>query len=153
MNEAQEAEQRARVVEIARSWLGTNYHHAARIKGVGVDCAQIIAAVYEEAGLVPKIAIPPYPAQWHLNRGGQRYLETVLQYAHEIEGPPQPGDVVLWQFGHTFSHGAIVVAWPQVIHAFLGAKVTLEDAQAAQWLRFVGEGDGRPRPRKFLSYW
>jgi cell wall-associated NlpC family hydrolase len=148
-----EAEGRARVVEIARSWLGTPYRHAARVKGAGVDCAQILVAVYHEAGLIPDLQISTYSAQWHMHRSEERYLNIVLAHAHEIEGPPKPGDVVLWKFARTFSHGAIVTAWPQVIHSFLDREVVLEDAEKAQWLLFVGEGDGRPRPRKFLSYW
>lgn len=35
------SEQRAAVAQEALAWLGTPYHHHARIKGVGVDCAQI----------------------------------------------------------------------------------------------------------------
>lgn len=148
-----ETEARGRVVAIAKTWLSTPYHHQARLKGVGVDCAQIIAAVYHEAGLIPAPVLPDYSSQFHLNNNVQEYLAVILRHAHEIEGPPLPGDVVLWQFGRVLSHGAIVIAWPQVIHAYVGRAVTFEDAEAAQWLKFVGEGDGRARPRKFFSYW
>ena len=36
---------RAAVVAEAIAWLGTPYHHRARIKGVGVDCAQLALGV------------------------------------------------------------------------------------------------------------
>ncbi len=33
-------------------------------------------------------------------------------------GLPLAGDVAVFRFGRTFSHGAIVVEWPVVIHAY-----------------------------------
>ena len=43
---------RATVVRIAKSWCGTPYVHAGRIKGQGVDCLTLLAGVFEDAGLV-----------------------------------------------------------------------------------------------------
>jgi cell wall-associated NlpC family hydrolase len=148
-------EQRQRVVEVARTWLRTPYHHQGRVKGVGVDCATLLAEVACEAGLVERVEIPFYSSQWHLHRGEERYLDTVLCYAREIEWSPGPGDIVLWRFGRCFSHGAIVVAWPVIIHARINAGVEYEDAEQAAWLKQIGEGEGigRVRPRKFFSPW
>jgi hypothetical protein len=39
-----------------------------------------------------------------------------------------------------FQPRAIVVAWPVIIHAYVGRTCTLEDAVAAEWLSQVGEG-------------
>ena len=39
---------RNRVCRIARSWLGTPYHHMGRVKGAGVDCAMFPLEVYRE---------------------------------------------------------------------------------------------------------
>ena len=36
-----------------------------------------------------------------------------------LTNDPKPGDVALWRFGRCYSHGGIVIDWPQrVIHAF-----------------------------------
>jgi cell wall-associated NlpC family hydrolase len=152
-----EHQERQRVVSVARSWVGTPYHSGARVKGKtgGVDCLTVLAEVFTEAGLVPRIPIPHYPPDWHLHRSVERYLEGLLKYTKEIQGPPQPGDIALWKFGRCFSHGAIVIAWPQVIHAYVGSSVRLENAETAQWLKFVGEGveRGKPRPVRFFSIW
>lgn len=115
---ADEQAERERVVAIALQWERTPYRHEARIKGVAADCT-FIAAVYEEAGLIPHVEIGPYSSQWHLHQREERYLGLVLQYAHEIEGPPQPGDVVLYKFGRVMSHSGIVIfpGWPHIIHA------------------------------------
>ncbi|MDO6044547.1 hypothetical protein Q4P48_08410 [Neisseria gonorrhoeae] len=49
-----ETDLRARIVEEARSWLGTPYHHHAMVKGAGVDCAMLLVAVYGAVGLLPR---------------------------------------------------------------------------------------------------
>lgn len=121
-------EQRESVVRIARSWLGTPYEHMQRVKGCGADCAMFPLAVYQEAGLLPDVKIDYYPMDWHLHRSDERYLEFVQRFAHEVE-TPLPGDFVLYRFGRCFSHGAIVIAWPLVIHSMMGKGVLLADGE------------------------
>src|SRR5579884_3831845 len=122
---------RIEIVNIARSWLGTPYHHMGRIKGVGVDCAMFPLEVYREAGLIGDIAIPFYPPDWHLHRSEEIYLNIVQQRASELRSheAPQPGDFVLYQFGRTWSHGAIVLDWPMIIHAVVQHGVILSDGE------------------------
>lgn len=122
------SEARAAVVAEAESWLGTPYHHMGRLKGVGVDCLTLLAAVYHAAGIVPAIEIPFYPPDWHLHRGVERYMDGLLAHAREVETPAQ-GDVVLFRFGRCFSHGAIVVGWPRIIHAWHSNGVVYGDAE------------------------
>jgi cell wall-associated NlpC family hydrolase len=135
-----EAVARERVISTALSWLGTPYHHHARVKGAGVDCGQFVAAVFEEAGVIPSLVPDDYPHDWHLHRSEERYLGYVSRYARPNEGPRLPGDIALYQYGRCISHGAIVVAWPQIIHAYIGLGVILDDAEANAALaqRFVG---------------
>jgi NlpC/P60 family putative phage cell wall peptidase len=119
---------RAAVVTEAESWIGTPFHHAARIKGAGVDCLMLLAEVYERAGVAPHVAPPFYVPDWHLHRDAERYLEGLTRYAHEISDPPLPGDIALFRFGRTFSHGAIVTEWPRLIHAYWSIGVVRGDA-------------------------
>ena len=144
--------ERARLVAEAESWIGTPYHTAARLKGVGVDCLTFVACVFESAGLVDHIDIPHYPPDWHLHRDDERYLEGVLKYADEVARAPWPGDLVLWRFGRAFAHGAIVVAWPRIVHAELQARqVVADDALRNARMVTIGErvaDQGKPRPRK-----
>jgi cell wall-associated NlpC family hydrolase len=161
--------ERAAVIAEARAWLRTPYHHMGRVKSAGVDCATLLAEVYARAGVVPPVAIPFYPPDWHLHRDAERYLGFVLEQAREISPPsltlpiegggqgrgeasgPLPADIALWRFGRCFSHGAIVTDWPLVIHAYAGRGCVLEDASRAHWLSQLGErGGARPRPVKFF---
>jgi len=119
---------RAAVVTEAESWIGTPFHHAARIKGAGVDCLMLLAEVYERAGVTGPIEPPFYVPDWHMHRDAERYREGLLEHAHAIEGPPLHGDIALFKFGRTFSHGAIVVEWPRVVHAYWGVGVVWGDA-------------------------
>jgi NlpC/P60 family putative phage cell wall peptidase len=146
-----EREQRAAVVAEARTWLRTKYHHAARIKGVGCDCLTLIAGIYEGAGLVPPLEIPPYSAQYGLHVASQTYIEGLRRHAREVPEVTGPGDVVLWRFGRSFSHTCLVVDWPHVvIHANARAgMVELADATKAPFL----EKDGSRRERVVFTLW
>lgn len=145
---------RRQIVAAARSWLGTPYHPGGRVKNVGVDCLTLLAEVFAQAGIIPHIEVPYYPHDWHLHRGEERYLAGLLRYAHEIDTLPLPGDIALWKFGRCFSHGAIIIEWPLIIHAYVGRACTFENAEAALWLSHIGEGvkeSGHLRLRKFFS--
>ena len=88
------------VVAIARTWLGTPYHHQASLKGVGTDCLGLVRGVWRELyGPEPKRS-PPYTPR--LGRGATA-RETLLEAArrHLIEVAPaeaQPGDVLLFRW-------------------------------------------------------
>lgn len=122
------AEQRQRVLSEAQRWLGTPYHHNARVLGAGVDCAMLVAEVFEAAGLIEHVD-PAYPNDWHQNHSEQLYIQWLERCgAVEISGPPLPGDVAVWKFGRTHSHGAIVINWPVVLQAYIHRSVELASA-------------------------
>ena len=123
------AQQREEIVRAARDWLGTPYHHHARVKKAGADCAMFPLAVYQECGLLPADYRPPeYSEQWHLHRSEELYLRELDKFCTEVSGKPEPGDFVVFRFGRTFSHGAIVLNWPQIIHSYIPHGVLLGDA-------------------------
>lgn len=135
--------ERQAVLEAAVGWLGTPYHHRAMVKGAGVDCALLLAAVYR--GVTGEVQIPQYPPDWHLHRDEEKYLGVLLEHCRPVE-TPSPADIALFRFGRAYSHGAIVIAWPRLIHSYLGVGVEIvSDATR----------DGRlmNRPVKFFSPW
>lgn len=152
-----EQSQRARVVEAAKSWLSTPYHHRAMIKGAGIDCATLLVAAFREAGFLAELVLPDYQAAWHIHRDEEKYTNFIRQFGDEVTGrDPLPGDVVVWKFHRCFSHGAIVVEWPTIIHALTGVGCIIDDALKNQMLAFVSERtptQGQPRPMKIFSYW
>lgn len=143
------AAQRQAVLDEAASWIGTPYHPCARVKGAGADCLTFIAGVYEAAGLIEPVDLAPYPPDWHLHHDEERYLKGVLDYCVEIDADPLPADIALWRFGRCYSHGAIVIAWPEIIHAQVGRDCGRDDARRNQGLAWMGD---KPRPRRFFRY-
>jgi cell wall-associated NlpC family hydrolase len=145
--------QRAAVVAEAMTWLGTPWRHQGRVKGAGVDCAQFVIACYRNAGLIPDIDAGNYPRDWHIHKSEERFLSFVPSFAAEIgEADARAGDLVIFRIGRVYSHGAIIVAWPQGIHAAIQARqVVLCDLDrdagliTAQRKYFTFEGwlDGR----------
>jgi len=145
-----EAEERAAVIAEARGWIGTPYRHMGRAKGPadGVDCAQLVWAVFHNVGLTPFLPLEPYPRDFMLHQGIERYLGIVLDRARELgERQVQPGDLVLYRMGRLYAHGVIVDApgWPRIIHAWYAARAVVGDSGIAH--RLAG------RPRKFFSRW
>jgi cell wall-associated NlpC family hydrolase len=108
---------RAAVIAEATSWLDTPFHHAGRLKGIGVDCGQLLIAVYGACGFVPlDYTVAHYPPDFAVHGDRERYLEGIAEFARAVE-IPGPGDAVVFKLGRVFWHGGIVVAWPGIIHA------------------------------------
>jgi NlpC/P60 family putative phage cell wall peptidase len=157
-----ENEERAALVAEAQSWIKTPYHTGARIKGVGADCLTFIVCAYENAALIPPYQIPHYPPDWHLHRKDERYLDGVREFCDEVSTPgvfsvdlkeALPGDVVMWRWGFSFSHAAIVTEWPRVVHAYVRRAIAEVDLTQEPWITRIGENvdeKGRLRPMKLL---
>lgn len=117
----------------AMRWLNTPYHHAADVRGVGVDCAMLLVRVFCDSGLVPPFDPRPYPPDWHLHRSAERFLGWIAQFAEPVDSP-QAGDVALFKYGRCVSHGGIVVSLepePIMIHAHMQAGRVLRSEVCA----------------------
>lgn len=142
------AAQRARVVAEARTWLGTPYHHAADVKGHGVDCAMLLVRVYCDLGLVKPFDPRPYTRDWFLHRREEKYLGHLFDRAHEVR-EPELGDTIVFRIGRCYAHAGIVSRTKPfaIIHAFAAARAVIED--------FVGAGELQEKLKtaKFASFW
>lgn len=139
--------QRQAVIDEAMTWLRTPHHNMARIKGAGVDCGQFPIAVYSTIGLMPDIKPERYAHDFHLHKNQEWYLSIAQAYGREFAGPPKKGDFVLYKIGRVFSHGAIVIEWPRVIHAALGIGVVLDNGEQG----FLASK--HVREKKFFTLW
>lgn len=140
-----EADERAKVVEVAKSFVRTPYHHRGMLKGVGVDCATLLVLVYREAGIVPVEDPAAYAPQWYMHHSEEKYLAEIEKYAHRIPAPTGPGDVVVFKIGRAYAHGGIITEWPNIVHAISEAKMVIEDRYDAG--RLAG------REHLFYSRW
>lgn len=131
---------RQKVLDEALTWKGTPYHHMARIKGAGVDCMTFIVETYAEVGLINRFDAPFYRPDFMRHRKEDHYLEGVLEWGDEIsESEAQPADMVLYKWGRIHAHSALILDWPQVIHALNGVQIAL------------GNSGRLARPRRFFT--
>lgn len=143
---------RIAVIEEAKTWLLTPWHHLARIKGAGVDCGQHLIACFVNPGLVPDVATGDYPMDWMMHREEERYLAFVEQHMDRVE-TPLPGDIAVWKFGKCFSHGAIVVEWPLIIHAYRAERAVVwgDGTKGALARERLKNGGSITREHRFYS--
>lgn len=139
--------EREAVVAAARGWIGTPFHDGAALKGVGVDCAQLVRAVALETGL--RTAIEPtgvYSHQWMLHRDDDRLVEFIKRYAGEVaEGDAREGDLVVYRVGRAFAHVAILSGGGKIVHAHKTSGCVIETG--------IGDYDLGERDKRWFSPW
>lgn len=133
--------EREQIIAAARDWLGTPYHHAARIKGHGVDCGQLIIAAFIDSGAVDHFDTEKYTPDWHLHRSEEKYLGYLNAHLSPVDDDQRSvaqrliddpawsvpgGDVLAFRVGRCYSHGGIVTRWPYFIHSYLPAGIVEE---------------------------
>ncbi len=76
-------ESTALIVNAARGWLGTPFHHQARQKGIGCDCLGLIIGIAEELQLPSRTGKPLYfydRQDYHYRRDAALLLPQLQQY-------------------------------------------------------------------------
>lgn len=112
------------IVAEARTWVGTPFHHQARIKGVGVDCAGLVIGVARGLGLVPEgFDVTGYQR----SPDGVSLVAYCEQHMTRISRDAlQPGDVIVIRWRHHPQHLGIVGDYLHgglsLIHAFSDAN-------------------------------
>lgn len=138
-----EAEQRAAVVAEARKWILTPYHNCADVRGAGVDCGMLIVRVFVDLGLVPPFDPRPYDPDWMLHRDDEKYLNFFTARCARVASP-RAGDLALFRYGRSYSHGGIVTAVDpgpsrdgrlstphvSIVHAYHDAGCVIEESLA-----------------------
>src|SRR5262245_26477491 len=107
---------RTTVISLARSWLGTPYHHQASLKGVGSDCIGLIRGIWRELyGAEAPEALPAYTRDWAEAQGRETLIEAARRHLIEVpRSQAQPGDVLVfrWRRDSLAKHCAILSALP-----------------------------------------
>lgn len=119
------------VVDAARSFVGTPFHHAGRLPSVGLDCIGVVVCAARAAGfeIVDVLAYP-------LRANGM--LRAIIDDKFVKVTDMQPGDVLLMSFDGEPHHLA-VYAGATIIHAYAQARKCVEQEYSAWWAdRTVG---------------
>lgn len=142
--------QRQNVIREAIEWIGTPFISEARVKGVGADCAEFMAGVFINAGLIKPFQVEHLPAMWHLHAPAEEYFKRISPYASPIDGPPIAGDFAFFHVKKAYAHAGIVVEWPhKIIHCVHRGGVQWGDASRDAFLIM----EARTFPPKFFSFW
>jgi cell wall-associated NlpC family hydrolase len=154
---AEEAAAKAAFVREALSWVGTPFRDCGDIKGPNgaVDCAMLLVRCGVDTGLRASFDPRPYPARWHLHRDRERFLEWIEdRLGGRRVDAPRFGDIVVWQFGRCFSHGAIVINSAEVVHAYAHARMCITSRLDEHPLRYIGLRSAEvPRPVRYYDIW
>jgi len=154
---AEEAAGRMAIVEEGLTWVGTPFVNCGDVKGDrgAVDCAMLLVRCYVDTGRLAPFDPRPYPPNWHIHRSEQRFLGWIQERlgAREIEAP-RLGDVIVYQFGRCYAHGAIMINSREVVHAYSHAGIVLVSAMNEPSLDKVTlAAADYARPRKYFDVW
>jgi len=126
----------ARVVEAARAWLGTPYHHQGSCRGVGTDCLGLIRGVWRDVfGVEPELP-PAYSADWAEASGEETLLAAAGRHLASVEGNTvAAGHVLVFRFrARTVAkHVGIATGTDRFIHAAEGVAVS--EVYLSHWWR------------------
>ena len=108
------------IVDEARTWINTPYHHHAHVKGVGVDCAQLVYEVARNVGIVIHKELPDdYSQEWNIHNREERMLNYMEELGCRLTLTPAPGDIVAFKVGRAYGHVGILTSDNTFVHAFL----------------------------------
>ena len=152
-----EAAARAAFIGEALSWVGTPFVDCGDVKGRAgaVDCAMMLVRCAVDTGLLPPFDPRPYAPRWHLHRSDELFLGWITERLGAAEvASPRVGDILVWQFGRCFSHGAVLVNDAEVCHAYYAAGQVIVSRRHEPLLDFISDGRANlPRPVRFFDLW
>lgn len=132
MADRSSGEIRAQVVEEARAWLETPYHHQQSVQGVGCDCLGLVRGIFR-AVIGPEPAVAPnYSRDWAEASGRETLREACELYMTPIDrDAAAAGDVLLFRMTPraVAKHLGVLVAPGRMIHAFEGVGVIEQNVE------------------------
>lgn len=130
---------RSDIVAVARSWIGTPYHHQASAKGIGTDCLGLVRGVYRELYGVEAEQPPAYSSDWAEALGTETLLEAASRHlVAKSREQAEPGDIVVFRMRceARAKHVAVITGGEQMVHA-AEAIGTREVALTTWWRRRI----------------
>ena len=135
---------RQNILDEARNWIGTPYHHQQHVKRFGCDCVGLVIGVHDALYKVSAGYIPPYTKWWAEETGQELMIETMRKHPHcvEVSVPDLlPGDVFVMRMKYAgpAKHCGFLSGNGQIIHAYSGHAVMETDIPPG-WARRIRYG-------------
>lgn len=123
---------RADIIAAARSFIGTPFHHQARLPGVGLDCIGVPVCAARTVGL------PVVDSTDYRRRPSPKDPDFLIRHlARNLDRveTPQPADVVCfgWRDSALAYHLGIMTDPTHMVHAWAGGEKVLE-VEIAPWM-------------------
>ncbi len=114
------------VIAEGRSWIGTPWKHAARIRDEGIDCVNFLAAMAEVAGI--DIDVPRLYLRTPERDTIYPYLKEKFNELGRIDPTSWlPGQLIVFNYSGVSHHVALVTGTMRIIHASLYWKRVIEE--------------------------
>lgn len=112
---------RAELETEARMWIGTPFIAHSQVRGAGVDCVHLAAAIYEAAGALGRISFPAYSLD-----GGRHSPSSMLLMW--LDASPnfqkvldlrqlQAGDLLCFRSSRSEHHVGVLLDEGKIVHA------------------------------------
>lgn len=128
------------IVTQARTWIGTPFHHQARLKGKGCDCLGLIIGVVDELGLKDKHGQPlaGYDEVTYSKEPDGAYLtEKLTSLLDEVPiAEAQAGDLALFKVRENPQHMAFLTDYENtlgMVHSYAPARRVVEHRLDDDW--------------------
>ena len=128
-----------RIITQARTWLGTPYHHQARLKGVGCDCLGLVVGVADELGLehASGARLSSFDqTDYSRQPDGARLTAMLQSVLYEIpKEDAAPGDLVLFSIEGNPQHVGLLTDYEGlgVIHCYAPSRKVVEHRLDKKW--------------------
>lgn len=126
------------IVDTARTWLGTPFHHQARVKGICCDCLGLVVGVVGELGMKDRNGqlLAGYDEVVYSKEPDGAYLTQKLTDLLEETKEPQAGDLALFSVRDNPQHLAIITDYEGglgMVHAYAPARKVVEHRLDDDW--------------------
>jgi len=126
------------IVDAARSWIGTPFHHQGRIKTVGVDCLRLLIGVALELYLrdVEGVPLAAYDELSYGHMPDERNLYMKLQNVLIETKALKSENIVLFEIDGAARHLGIIGSkngYFSIIHAYAPARKVIEHRLDEEW--------------------
>jgi len=124
------------IVQAARGWLGTPYHHQQSVKGHGTDCLGLVRGVWREV-IGPEVeVVPTYSSSWKTGKDDV-LLKALHRHMEPVYGI-SAGRVLAFRFsqGLPVKHVAIATSASTMIHAY-HERAVMEVDISKGWMKML----------------
>ncbi len=126
---------RKKIVEKAREYLGTPFHHQGRLKGIGIDCIGLLSCVAHELGIFTKDN-----TNYSKHPDGKSLMNELNKYLDEIPSNTMNiGDILVFAISKRTKYPQHIgfVTDYGMIHTYQGSGEVVEHVLDDKWKKRI----------------